>query len=215
MRHDLMLLFPLAVCAAASLAPWRRGLAAAGFALGCFAFNVSTAPAKTVRGYGDIAAFVAQTARPDERVLFSGYRDGNFTFAVRALGTRPDISVIRANKYFVHFAVNRAWGVSQENFDAPAMQARLHLLGVGMIVVQHDFWSDLAQMAALQRVAEGSGFRRVANFPISGDLVAADGGSKLAPSVVSIYVAVAPPAEHPARLELDLPFLGQRIRQDH
>ncbi len=210
-RHDLMLLFPLALCAAAALSPWGRGFAAAALALACFLVNVNATPAKVVRGYGDIAAFVAKTARPGERVLFSGYRDGNFTFALRALDTRPDLTVIRANKYFLHFAVNRSWGIVQEQYDVASMQERLHDLGVGMIVMQRNFWTDLTQMAVLQHMAEGSGFRRVTGFPISGNLVADDGGS--GQNIVDVYLPVLPPAAHPEPLEFDLPFLGRRIQE--
>lgn len=213
-RHDLMLFFPLMLAAAATLhRVLPQGLVLPA-ALAMFTGNLALHPAARINGWAEVAGYVSQIAPPQSRVMFAAYRDGNFSFALRAAARRPDLDVVRANKYFMHFAVNRNWGLTQEGFDEPGMRARLHDLGVGAIVVQEGFWSDIGQMALLQQIARGAHYRLAARFRITGDLGPQDGAGPDGASQVDVFVPLEAPRSPPLPLEFDLPFLHQRLQQD-
>jgi hypothetical protein len=172
-----------------------------------------------IGGYAEIADKVASVAPPHAIVLLSAYRDGNFVFAMRARGHRPDISIVRANKWLLRFLVDRKWGVAQSGYDRTGLIAALHGHGVAVAVEQRGFWDDLKQMALLEDILrDPSLYRSVAEVPIHGDLSADDRSASVPAcancrdSDVDVLLPVAPPAANPTPIALDLPFVGGRIR---
>jgi 4-amino-4-deoxy-L-arabinose transferase-like glycosyltransferase len=227
-RHDLMLLFPIVLAACASIGAVLRArlapLAAPAtllFGLGMLATAVAT-PVPRVAGYRAVADAVAKAAPPDAVVLFSAYRDGNFVFALRARSARRDIHVLRANKWLLHYAVEREWGVTEVAWDRARLQHELHAHGVALAVVQRGFWADLREMATLAAVlSDATIYRPVAVFPIEGDLVPADLGPGLPPcasepcgrNLVDIIAPIEPLPARRAPIEIDLPFLQRRLSE--
>jgi 4-amino-4-deoxy-L-arabinose transferase-like glycosyltransferase len=227
-RHDLMALFPvvLAACTTidaalrARLAP-LAGPATLLFGLGMLAMALAT-PIPRVAGYGAIADAVAAAAPPDAVVLLSAYRDGNFVFALRARSARRDIRVLRANKWLLHYAVAREWGVTEVGWDRARLVRELHDHGVALAVSQRGFWADLGQMATLGALLHDQAlWRPIAVLPIEGDLVAADlgPGVPLCPggpcrrNLVDIAAPIEPPATARVPIEIDLPFLQRRLSE--
>ena len=210
------------------LAPPRpvplASLAALILGAGTLVWSVLT-PVPRVGGYAAITRKVAAVAPPDAIVLYSAFRDGNFVFAMRAIGNRPDIKVLRANKWLLHFAVDRHWGVGQAGYDQAGLAATIHDHGIALAVAQRGFWVDLQQMALLQDVLnDPANWRAVAAMPISGDLVpdefpprdpacltATESGCDR--NTLDILLPLAPPVANRQPIEFDLPFLNRRLRE--
>ena len=76
-----------------------------------------------VSGYREIADYVAGHAPPNGVVLFSGYRDGNFVFDLRAREDRRDISTLRADKLLLHVAIERRRGVGDVGYSEEKSRA--------------------------------------------------------------------------------------------
>jgi hypothetical protein len=179
-----------------------------------------TTPVPRVAGYGPVADAVALAAPQDAVVLLSAYRDGNFVFALRCRSARRDIHVLRANKWLLHYAVEREWGVTEVGWDRAQLERKLHEHGVALAVSQRGFWADLKQMATLAALlSDQTVYRPVAVLPIEGDLVASDLGPGLLPctsepyrcNLVDIVVPIDPPATERVPIEIDLPFLQRHL----
>jgi 4-amino-4-deoxy-L-arabinose transferase-like glycosyltransferase len=227
-RHDLMILFPVILAAVSALTalPLVSVGMSAGPVLGggTLIWSLVT-PVPRVEGYAAITREVAAVAPPEAIVLFSAFRDGNFVFAMRAIGNRPDIKVLRANKWLLRFAVDRHWGVGQAAYDQAGLAATIHDHGIAVAVAQRGFWVDLQQMALLQQVLrDPANWRSVASMPISGDLVpdefppkepacaaAADPGC--GENTLDIVLPLAPPVADRQPIEFDLPFLNRHLRE--
>jgi 4-amino-4-deoxy-L-arabinose transferase-like glycosyltransferase len=228
LRHDLMALFPVVLAACASIEAALRGRlvrlagpATLALGLGMLAAAAMT-PVPRVAGYGAVADAVAAAAPPDAVVLFSAYRDGNFDFALRARSARHDIHILRANKWLLHYAVTREWGVTEAGWNRARLEQELHDHGVALAVSQRGFWADLEQMATLGALLRDQAvYRPIAVLSIEGDLVAADFGPGLPPcpngpcrrNLVDIVAPIEPPAAERVPIEIDLPFLQRRLRE--
>jgi 4-amino-4-deoxy-L-arabinose transferase-like glycosyltransferase len=230
-RHDLMILFPVILAATSTLTrAFEYRMAASGKSAvlvlggGTLLWSLAT-PVPRLTGYAAIAENVAVVAPANAIVLFSAFRDGNFVFAMRARGNRPDISIVRANKWLLRFAVDRHWGITQSGYDRVSLAATLHDHGIAVAVAQRGFWDDLEQMALLRDVLhDPAAYRPIAALPIGGDLSPDDLGATDPPCVdsdearchenkVEILLPLAPPPETREPIEFDLPFLGQRLRE--
>jgi hypothetical protein len=229
-RHDLMIVFPIvlaAVCTlkavcearAASLTPWLALALGAGMLVWSLAM-----PVPRVDGFATIASKVEEAAPSNAVVLSSVHRDGNLIFALRARGNRPDLSILRANKWLLRFAVDRGWGVTEAAYDREGLAAALRSHGVNVAISQHGYWADLKTMALLQGIlGDAALYRPAAALPIAGDLSADDlpassscagnAGAACRQNIVDIVLPVAPPPSNRKPLEFDLPFLGQRLRE--
>ena len=213
-RHDLYIVFPLVLCAATALdAALSRlsGRLAPVAAVLAFAITVGATPVRRVTGYAEIADYVARTAPPGTVILSSAFRDGNLIFDLRTHADRTDLHVIRANKLILKFAVDRTWGVVQASYDRAGLLRLLQERGVGLVVAQRRFWTDLGQMALLETLLNGPDFRKVASFPIAGGLDPDDGGGDTGANTVDLFVPVVPPSGDPSPLTLDVPFLGGKV----
>jgi 4-amino-4-deoxy-L-arabinose transferase-like glycosyltransferase len=212
-RHDLSILLPVVVCAALALHRFlpSRIAQASMLALGLLtmAYSLTFFPVPTVRGYREIADYVAANLPHNGIVVYSGYRDANFVFAMRTHAERDDVTILRADKLLLRMAVTRDWGVQQTNLDTQEIAAMLRKYGVTMIVAQRGFWDDLRQMNRFNQVIQSSDFREIAHFEVSGNLSSNDGDATR--GTIQIFkptYTVTPPQ---GSIEIDMPFIGSRI----
>jgi 4-amino-4-deoxy-L-arabinose transferase-like glycosyltransferase len=230
-RHDLMILFPVVLAAASTVHSLLRdrfpafaGPAVLVLGAGTVLWSLAT-PVPRIEGYAAIADKVAAVAPANAVVLSSVFRDGNLVFAMRARENRPDISILRANKWLLRFAVARDWGVTEVGYDRAGLTEALQAHGVAVAVSQRGFWADLKTMALLQDILQDPAlYRRAAALPVSGDLWAddrpasagscvQDAGAACRQNVVDIVLPLAPLPAKRLPLEFDLPFLNQRLRE--
>lgn len=208
-RHGMMLALPLvvfAILALHRLLPGRLAPpAAAGLGLATFLYSLVLDPVPAVHGYERVADYIASHAPENAVVVFSGYRDGNFVFAMRTHEERRDISTIRADKLLLRIAVERQRGVAQAGLDEKQIADALRELGVSLIAVQPGFWNDLQEMARFSAVLHTADFEPVARFPITG---AANPGE----DAIEIYKATYPVEQHPRKLQLEMPIIDQTFR---
>jgi hypothetical protein len=215
-RHDLMIVFPVIVFAALAVdrLGGRRLIAQVAILLvgaGTYFYSLFWYPPPLVSGYRDVARYVIDHAPSPGVVVFSGYRDGNFVFAMRELAERRDLTVLRAAKLLMKIAVTRSFGVVQSDLDEADIRQMLKDHGVAMVVVQRNFWQDLQAMARFDSVVHGTDFRRVTSFPITGQLVSDDGPDASGTGMVDIYVPnykVEPPK---GPITIDLPIIGATV----
>jgi len=214
-RHDLSILFPVALCAALALHRFlpRPTAQASTLALGVLtmAYSLVFLPVPTVRGYQEIADYVAANLPRNGIVLYSGYRDGNFVFGMRTHAERGDVTILRADKLLLRMAVFREWGVQQVDGDQQAIAAMLRQDGVAMVVAQRGFWDDLRAMKWFAQVVHSPDFREVAHFDISGDLSTNDGGVPNGRNVVEIFLPTYPVTPPQGGIDIDMPFIGTRF----
>lgn len=168
-RHSVFILPPLVFAAFAMLSRLAQQSIARIAALALTAaVAIQTAiwrPVYFVDGYADAARYIAKVAPPDSAVVFSGYRDGSFVFNMRAQQSRPDISVIRADKLLLRVAVRRELGIEQKAMEEPEISNTLNTLGARYVVVQPGFWNDLEVMRRFEHVLASAQFERVATIP--------------------------------------------------
>ena len=206
LRHGMMIAFPLAIFAVVALhriLP-RAAAPAATAALGIatFVYSLFFYPAPAVEGYAAVADYVAAHAPKNAVVLFSGYRDGNFVFDLRTHEERRDIATIRADKLLLRIAVERARGVKEAKLDEKQIAAALHTYGVGLIVFQPHFWTDLREMARLSAVVHSPDFTEVARFAITG-------AARRGETTIEIYKPTYPVRQTRHNLELEMPIIGE------
>jgi 4-amino-4-deoxy-L-arabinose transferase-like glycosyltransferase len=204
-RHGMMIAFPLmilVVLAMHRLLPRPAAPAVtAALGLATFVYSLFFYPAPAVEGYAAVADYVARHAPKNAVVLFSGYRDGNFIFDLRT-EKRHDISVIRADKLLLRVAVDRERGVKEAGLDQQQIAGALRVYGVGLVVVQPHFWSDLREMDRLASVLHGADFKRIADFAITG-------ATRRGERVIEVYKPTYPVAESRRTLRLDMPIIGE------
>ena len=126
--------------------------------------TVWTRPVFYVQGYAQAAAEVARLAPRGSTVMFSGYRDGSFVFNVRALKSRRDLHVMRADKLLLGVAVRRELGVEQKGHTEADIAEAINANGVHYVVMQPGFWTDLEAMQRFERVMSSEQFEEVARI---------------------------------------------------
>lgn len=207
-RHGLTVAFPLMIFAVLALHRLLPRSAAPGatlaFGAGTFLYSLIFYPAPAVGGYEAVADYVAAHAPKNAIVLFSGYRDGNFIFDIRA-EKRHDISIIRADKLLLRIAVERQRGVRQAALDGRQIAKALRNYGISLVVAQPGFWNDLREMARLSAVLRGSDFQPVARFPITGATARGE-------TAIEIFKPTYPVAQTRKNLSVDMPIIGQTFR---
>ena len=208
-RHGIMIAFPLvvfAVLAVHRLLPARLApLAVAGLGAATLIYSVIFDPPPRIVGYAEVADYVAAHAPRNGVILFSGYRDGNFVFDLRTHEERRDLWTIRADKLLLRIAIERVRGVAQADLDEKQIAAALRDYGVGLVVAQPGFWSDLREMRRLDAVLHTADFRRVASFAITGTVAHSD-------PLIEIYEPTYPVPAARRQLGLDMPIIGQSFK---
>lgn len=208
-RHALITLLPLGLFAMYALQQaepragrWLPG-AAVLLAVGTTAWGLFAVPAPNVEGHAAAARLVAARATPGENILFSGYRDGSFIFAMRGLGATQ--RTVRADKLLLRMFIARERGVEDRGVDRAGILALLRKYGIRHVVAEAGFWTDLPSMAALDGLLhEPALFTPLAHVPITSN------AGPAAPELV-IYEFAGPIDEPPAPLSLEMVGLGTTI----
>lgn len=212
-RHSLITLLPLGVFAMYALqrAEPRLGrwtpTAAVALAAGTAAWGLFATPAPNVEGHAQAAQVVVSQARPGENVLFSGYRDGSFIFAMRALNATQ--RTVRADKLLLRMFIARERGVEDRGLQRQDILDLLRKYGIRHVVAEAGFWTDLPSMAALDALLrDRTVFTPVARVPIVSN------AGPAAPELV-IYEFRGPVDDPPAPLSLEMVGLGATISDPH
>ena len=208
-RHGVMIAFPLVLFAILVLHRFLSSrlaqVAAAALGIGTFLYSLVFCSPPVVRGYQEVADYVAQHAPRDAVVMFSGYRDGNFVFDLRTHEGRRDISTIRADKLLLRIAVERERGVGQTDLSEQQIATFLRDFGVSLIIVQPGFWEDLREMARFSTVLHSAEFERVAQFDITGSVAHTD-------KRIEIYKPTYEIDQTRRVLQLEVPIIGDTFR---
>lgn len=207
-RHSVFILPPIIFAAALSLrAALPSGYAAGALmavALATLAQTIVLRPVHFVDGYAAVVDRIAQLAPRDSVVMFSGYRDGAFTFSMRAREDRRDLSVLRADKLLLRIAVRRTLGVEQKALSEAEIATALDRNGVHYVVAQPGFWTDLAAMQRFENVLHSPQFVEVARVPTHSNYPAHE-------RELVIYRNLGKVAKGPIKLEIELPIIGGKV----
>ena len=211
-RHGVILLVPIAIWAAVGLAcvlrplpEALRGVAGVGCAALLAVATMLFAAVPQVDGYREAARVAAGVAPARGAVLFSGKRDGSFIFAMRTATGRDDLMTVRADKLFLSVAVRRELGVRETSFSDEQIRDLLRDVGISVVVAQRDFWTDLGQMAALQRVLDGPDFDEIDRIPVVANVPVED-------HELRVYRARWDPRPARRDLVIDLPIIGRSVQ---
>jgi hypothetical protein len=207
-RHTVFLLPPVVLAAAMLIRQVLQRdnavIALAAVFLTTSATTLLERPVRFVSGYADAAAIVAKRASRNSVVLFSGYRDGSFTFNMRSREDRRDLSVLRADKLLLRIAVRRSIGVEQKLLSENEISALLNRSGVEYVVAQPDFWTDLEAMRRLQAVLRSAQFKPVATVDTPANYPAHE-------TKLIVYRNLAYRAGSREKLKIELPIIGRDI----
>jgi hypothetical protein len=152
-------------------------------------------------GYMEAARWVRQNTPPGV-VMFSGKRDGAFIFNLRTLDPQRRYAVIRADKLLLEIAIRREMGVREKSVDREELADMLTRYGVGYVIAERDFWTDLRPMALLQELLESDRFEEVASIPVNGNVPHPD-------KELRIFRNKAPLPDAAARIRVDLLAIGR------
>jgi hypothetical protein len=209
-RHSIFLLLPLAIFAASGLTFFLRkqpllangALLAVGLAT--LGWTMFFRPVQYVAGYRELADYMAQIVPKNAALVFSGYRDGSFIYAMRTHEERRDISIIRSDKLLLRIAVRRGLGVEQKLMSEDEIQSMLNGLGVQYIAAQTDFWTDLEAMKRFDNVLHSSHFQKLRGFTMRSNYPAQE-------KEILVYKNLDPVSHNPRQLDIDLPMIGKKI----
>ncbi len=208
-RHTSLFLF-LVPPLAAHLVQWTslRGTpvpVAIGFAF--VAWSLATVPVPVVDGYRAVAELVAAKTHPGGVVLFSGKRDGSFIFSLRSLRPARDVTVLRSDKLLLSLAIRRELGYTELAVSQPEMRRMIEDYGVGLVVAQEDFWTDIPVMRRFADFLTSGDFEEIARFRVTANVTTED-------KVIRVFaprfaVAAAPPLEKMAPTVMGRPLGAQ------
>jgi len=209
-RHSIVLIFPLAVMAAIGiqqvLSRWPQAAGPAIVAIGLSTVMITFLyrPVQYVAGYKEISDYVATVAPRNSVVVFSGYRDGSFIFAMRTHEERRDLSTVRADKLLLKISVRRSLGVEQKLMSHGEIASMLDKLGTAYVVAQTGFWTDLEAMKRLEEVLHSDHFKQVRSFPMKANYHAQE-------SEIVVYKNLGHVAQGPINLNIEIPMINRTI----
>lgn len=179
-RHSIFLIFPLLFLSVLILhrALFRQwigytlfGLAVVNF-IGVLLFQ----PVPYVRGSADAADYIAANLPSGYRVMIHSAWDGNFIFNLWSHQQRPDLAIMRSDKFLLKMAVKRSMGVEEKDLTESQMIEMLNGYGVYYVVCEEGFWDDLAVMKRFENLLSRQ-FEKVYQVPM--EMNYADLGKKL------------------------------------
>ncbi len=207
-RHSVFILLPMVLGVAVLLQQARPAWLAsafAGTAAACaVGWTLLERPVYYVDGYARMAQIVAERAPPGSRVLFSGYRDGAFTFNMRTHENRRDLAVIRADKMLLRVSVRRELGVEQKALSDAEMLQDIHANAIHYLVVQPGFWTDLDVMRRFEALLAQHPFEEVLRVPTPANYPAHE-------KELVLYRNLAAAAVPTAARRIELPVIGRAI----
>ena len=165
-------------------------------------------PVEYVAGYNNIVRKVTKLAPKNSNILFSGYRDGSFIFAMRAIGERPDVSTVRSDKLLLRIASRRELGVEEKNYTIEEIDDLIDKLAIHYVVAQPDFWTDLEQMNLLQTLLESDKFKEVERFKMESNYDADE-------KELVIYKNLGNVAAGPVNIKNELALIGRTISNNN
>lgn len=170
--------------------------------------TVVTKPVEYVSGYNDVVKKVTSLAPQNSNILFSGYRDGSFIFAMRAIGERPDISIVRSDKLLLRIASRRELGVEEKNYTIEEIADLINKLAIHYVVAQPDFWTDLEQMNLLQTLLESDQFKEIQRFEMESNYPANE-------KELVIYKNLGKIAAGPVNIKNELLLIGRTVSNNN
>lgn len=207
-RHSVYILLALVLGAFWAVdrwaARWATMTMTAALALSAIGWTLLLRPVYYIDGYARAAAVLAERAPPNSMVLFSGYRDGSFTFNIRAQEQRPDLSVLRADKILLRVAVRRELGVEQKAMSDDQILDTLNRQAVHYLVVQPGFWNDLEVMRRFERLLQGPQFIEVMRIPTPAN-------HKAHETELVVYRNLAAASSASGDRQIDLHIIGRSI----
>jgi hypothetical protein len=206
-RHSVLILPPVILLAVVGLGQLPRLVAGAAWIalpLAVVGQTVVARPVDKVDGYAEAADWIAAHAPRDSRVLFSGYRDGSFTFAMRTHEERRDLGVVRADKLLLEISVRRELGVKQKAVSDAQLLGQMQALGIRYVVMQPGFWTDLPAMQRFEALLAGPDFELVARIATPANYPAHEHG-------LAIYRYRGAIHTGGTAMDIDLPIIGSRI----
>ena len=206
-RHAFPVYLPVAVLAAVALDGIGRRLQARllapAVAIVLFGWTLSLAEVPRVTGHREAAAFVAGRVQVGDRIMFHGHRSGSFIFAMREFaGDGQPITTLRAEKFLVRYRIDRGFGLSDLGRSKEEIARIFEEYGVGYVVFQTDFWTDVPSIQRLEEVLRSDLFTTVAEFPIIG---------AEAPARLVVFEYKGPFAEKRAPIVIDIPAVGRKV----
>jgi len=206
-RHSVLILPPVVLLAVVGLGQLRRQVARVAWIalpLAVVGQTVVARPVDKVDGHAEAANWIAAHAPRGSRVLFSGYRDGSFTFAMRTHEERRDLGVVRADKLLLEVSVRRELGVKQKAVSDAQLLGQMRALGIRYIVMQPGFWTDLPAMQRFEALLAGPDFELVARIATPANYPAHEHG-------LAIYRYRGAIRTGGTAMDIDLPIIGSRI----
>jgi len=167
-----------------------------------------TRPVEYVAGYNTIVKKVTTLAPKNSNILFSGYRDGSFIFAMRAIGERPDVSTVRSDKLLLRIASRRELGVEEKNYTIEEISELINKLAIHYVVAQPDFWTDLEQMNLLQTLLESNKFKEIQRFKMESNYDADE-------KELIIYKNLGNVTAGPVNIKNELSLIGRTISNNN
>jgi hypothetical protein len=209
-RYTLHFIVPVAIAAAAAfplLLPARAaGWVAAIAGVLIFGLTISTQKVPWVAGPLEAAKLAAQYAPPDSSILLNTHRSAAFIFDLRALGTRPDLRVIRAEKLLADYRQGRDYGVKALDVNRAEIAQYFPKYRIGVIVFQTGFWTDIPTIGALDDIIRGTGFDVIRLVNVTGNV-------RHEETDLRVLRYTGPLAEHAAPIDLNIPLIGQHFSE--
>jgi Dolichyl-phosphate-mannose-protein mannosyltransferase len=208
-RHGILILFPLALFAGIffqSLAKFKVVQVCGGvtfIALAAYS-GVYVNRVQAVGGYLEAAQKIANIATPDSRVLFSGYRDGPFIFALHSVSPRPDVTVVRGDKLWFNIRIMPGFGLGERDLSAQDMRDLFYRYGISYFVVEKGFWNDVPVQKTFNQLMETDDFEVVARIPLTGRVTQSE-------SEIIIYRNLSPIKTTPDTMTINIPAVGEKV----
>ena len=167
-RHGLPLLVPLVILGAVTMDQVARlRVLLPGAAATLLVLQLWSNPTRGIIGYQESADRIAALAPPAARVVFSGNRDGQFIFNIRAQ-VRQDIAVIRADKLFLGISFMPGLGLNPRDTPRDEISAMLNRYGVSYVVAVPRMWAEAPVMARFDEVLRSDQFEEIVRIPVTG-----------------------------------------------
>ena len=169
-----------------------------------FAATLLTQQVPFVDGHARAAALVAANAPANATVLFSGQRSANFVFALRANSGRSDLRVLRAEKLMVHYRQFRGPDLRTLDVSPQQIAEFFPRYRISHAVFESGFWTDLAPIAALDRLLGTDQFAPLEVVQVASNVAHND-------RELRVLAYRGPLPEKGAPFEFDMPLIGSKF----
>jgi hypothetical protein len=208
-RHGISILFPLAILPGLffqSLAKFKFVQVGGGvaFLVAAAYSGVYLNRVQAVGGYLETAQNISEIAPPGSRVLFSGWRDGPFIFALHSLSPRPDLTVVRGDKLWFNIRIMPSLGLGERKLSAEDMLDLFYRYGIRYFVVEKGFWDDVPVQRTFNQLMETKDFEVVSRIPLTGRVSQSD-------KEIIIYRSLRPIKASPDNLTIHIPAVGEKV----